>query len=559
MDEEKKTCEACEKVFTIGKKDRELYAQLKVAPPLYCPRCGVQKMMALRNERILYKRACDKCKKDTLSIYHSSAPYTVYCHECWWGDSWDGGEYKMEYDKNRNLLDQVNELQHKVPREALIILNSTNCDYGNNIRDSKDCYFSFLIANSENILYSTWFVGSKDCFDCQKVVDSELVAHSVDVVKCYKSAYLQDCSDSSECYFSYDLRGCSNCLFSSNLRNATYRIENIEYTKDEYSKKLKEIMDGKYTTLQESIKKYNDLKKSAIRKYVNQINSSGVTGNYLQGCAKSEFCFEAISVEDTKAVASILNSKNTEYGYAIGVQPTEFIFGSSVIKGGSNIRYSYNLFNCSHCIYCDSLISCKDCIGCVGIKKKEYCILNTEYTKENYERIYKELQENGELKNFPSPAFSTFAYNETAAEDYYPASKEKAISIGYRWQDETTSTKGQETLTPENIKDSIMDVDESIIREVLKCTDCGRNYRIVKRELEFCKNFLLPISRTCPQCRFKGRRTQRLPFDLWNGNCKCNKSDHGHEGLCKNSFETSYAPDRPETIYCEECYQKEVI
>ena len=29
-------------------------------------------------------------------------------------------------------------------------------------------------------------------------------------------------------------------------------------------------------------------------------------------------------------------------------------------------------------------------------------------------------------------------------------------------------------------------------------------------------------------------------------------------GKCTNEFETSYAPERPEIVYCESCYQKEV-
>ncbi|MBI5622130.1 DNA-directed RNA polymerase, partial [Candidatus Falkowbacteria bacterium] len=27
---------------------------------------------------------------------------------------------------------------------------------------------------------------------------------------------------------------------------------------------------------------------------------------------------------------------------------------------------------------------------------------------------------------------------------------------------------------------------------------------------------------------------------------------------CTNEFETTYAPERPERVYCEECYQKEI-
>ena len=39
----------------------------------------------------------------------------------------------------------------------------------------------------------------------------------------------------------------------------------------------------------------------------------------------------------------------------------------------------------------------------------------------------------------------------------------------------------------------------------------------------------------------------------------CDKTNHhNHKGKCDVEFETSYAPDRPEIIYCEKCYQQEV-
>ena len=36
--------------------------------------------------------------------------------------------------------------------------------------------------------------------------------------------------------------------------------------------------------------------------------------------------------------------------------------------------------------------------------------------------------------------------------------------------------------------------------------------------------------------------------------------DHSHGARhCPNEFETSYAPDRAEIVYCESCYQVEVV
>jgi len=109
---------------------------------------------------------------------------------------------------------------------------------------------------------------------------------------------------------------------------------------------------------------------------------------------------------------------------------------------------------------------------------------------------------------------------------------------------------GQETIKVENLPDSIKEVDEKILKETLVCADCQKNYRIVKPELNFYKKQFLPLPRQCPDCRYYQRFRQRNPHQLWHR--RCMKED------CSNEFETSYAPERPEIIYCEECYRKEV-
>jgi len=40
----------------------------------------------------------------------------------------------------------------------------------------------------------------------------------------------------------------------------------------------------------------------------------------------------------------------------------------------------------------------------------------------------------------------------------------------------------------------------------------------------------------------------------------CDKDNHHNHnaGKCEIEFETSYAPERPEIVYCEKCYQQEV-
>ena len=173
MDSQTKVCQNCKKDFIIEPDDFEFYEKMKVNPLEFCYECGMAQIEVLRNEKVVYWGKCAHCGQKTMSLYHSKSPYTIFCHDCWWSDQWDGLSYGNNYDSGRSIVDQVIELQKRVPREAVIILNSTNCTYGSNVRDSKNCYFSFLISNSENILYSMWMVGNKDCMDCHKITDSE--------------------------------------------------------------------------------------------------------------------------------------------------------------------------------------------------------------------------------------------------------------------------------------------------------------------------------------------------------------------------------------------------
>lgn len=74
----------CGKQFRVIPQEEKFYEMKKLPLPDQCPACRHKERMALRNERKLYKRECDKCKKQMLSTYPQNAPYTIYCQKCFW-------------------------------------------------------------------------------------------------------------------------------------------------------------------------------------------------------------------------------------------------------------------------------------------------------------------------------------------------------------------------------------------------------------------------------------------------------------------------------------------
>lgn len=212
--------------------------------------------------------------------------------------------------------------------------------------------------------------------------------------------------------------------------------------------------------------------------------------------------------------------------------------------------------------YCIACHSCSDCFGCVGLRSKQYCILNKQYTKEEYEGLLPLIKKHmvdipyidskgikyGYGEFYPIE-FSPFAYNETMALEYFPKIKEEAIKEGYLWRDKNPG-EYKITINSIDLPDNIKDVTEDITKEVIGCGVCKNAYKIIKAEVDFYKRFLIPLPHSCFNCRYLERRAKANPLKLWHRKCM-------NIG-CINEFETSYAPDRSEIIYCEQCYAREV-
>ena len=75
---------ACGKEFNIIPQEKKFLEEKKLPLPDQCPACRHKLRMALRNERKLYKRHCDKCRIEMLSTYPEDVEYTIYCQECFW-------------------------------------------------------------------------------------------------------------------------------------------------------------------------------------------------------------------------------------------------------------------------------------------------------------------------------------------------------------------------------------------------------------------------------------------------------------------------------------------
>jgi hypothetical protein len=556
-----KVCKTCNKEFAVRKEDQIFYEQIDVPPPLYCPNCRMIRRLAFRNERTLYKRPCDLCKKDGVSLYPKETPFPVYCHPCWWSDGWNPVDYGMDYDRTKPFLEQFAELKNKVPRIALLVIDSVNSDYTNNAGENKNCYLIFAAESNEDCMYSRLIHNSKMSMDCVSTYESELCYECVDIKGCFKCMFSERLQDCIEVLFSFDMRNCQNCIFCTNGRNLNYCIENVQYTKEDYEKKKAEIFTNS-ESIELAKQKYLALRAEALVKYALTTKCNNATGDYMFNC------HEGVNLFDVR------NSKNSSY-CADGEEPLDCHDCNNLYFKPERLYNVMGTLQSTNCMvgvyimygnevhYSDSCYNCANCFGSVGLNKKNYFILNKEYGKEEYfklkEEIITNLHSTGVYGEFFPPALSPFGYNETLAKEYLPMEKDVALGKGFKWQEEATGTYGKETVKNADIPSSIEDVSDEILKEVLVCEDCNKNYRITKMELDFYKRMNIPLPRKDFECRHKDRMSRRNPRKLWHRSCMCQVNTHPHdEAKCTNEFETSYSPERTEKVFCEACYNSEI-
>ncbi len=590
MEKQTKQCQNCQQDFIIEPADFEFYEKIKVPAPTFCPQCRLVFRLNWRNERTLYWRKCNLCGEKILAIYDKDAPFPVYCNKCWFSDKWDPMSYEQDYDFKKPFFEQIKELRDRVPHLNLNVLNNKNCPYTNQTWNSKDSYMCFDLGYGENVLYSKACHYLKDSVDCAYSKKIELCYECTNTKDSSRSIGLLNCENCLDSYFLKNCRNCTHCILCTNLRNKKYHILNKPYSKEEFEKLKKEYLDGSFGKHAEAQKLFTELLNKSIHKENENLRAINCTGNYVWDSKNCKDSFNVFKSEDCKFV----NDVDSDVKDTMDVSHTaegELMYNSIIVGAGSNIIGTYFgafAHNVYHSILCPKNTS--NLFGCVGLRNKEYCILNKQYSKEEYKALWPRIIEhmnqmpyvdsNGRKfvygDYFPLD-LTPFAYNETVAQELFPMSKEEAKQQGFQWKDPEAS-EHKPTIAAADLPDNIKDVDDSILNEIIECEhqtkcsgQCTLAFKIIPQELEFYRKMNLPLPRLCPNCRHYQRIQQRNPLKLWKRQCQCagqkssnggyaNTAKHFHgDKPCPNEFQTTYAPDRTEIVYCEKCYLDEVV
>ncbi|MEK7673410.1 MAG: hypothetical protein AAB373_06020 [Patescibacteria group bacterium] len=519
--------------------------------PPSCPSCRMQRRFAWRNERNLYYRKCDLSGKQIISIYQANSPYKVYEQHEWYGDKWEALDYGRDFDFNRPFFEQFKELMLDVPKISVFASRNENSDYTNGAQQNKNSYMIFVSDHNEDCYYSYAIDSCKDCLECFNCYKSTLCVECIDCSDCYHVAYSQNSHNCSESYFLYDCKNCQNCFGCYGLRSKKYHIFNQPHSKEEYEKKVKSLNLGNRQKLQEVMKFVeHKAKQQQIRQYYDGNNNDHSTGDHIVGCKSCTECYDSGELEDCGYLIYSFKSKDCFDGHVV-VDKCELCYETLGTINQYDTQFTFMSFYSKNSMYLDHCVGVEDCFGCSGLKKKQYCIFNKQYTKEEYfelrNKIIEHMKQTGEWGSPPGIELSPFAYNETVAQDYFPLSKGDVLAQGWVWFEEDENESAYQGTVYE-LPSGIEDVPDDIGEKILKCEKSGKLYKIIPQELRLYRFHNLPLPTKCFKERHLDRVANRNPRQLCKRACM----------QCGIEVASSYTPERKEIIYCEKCYLAEV-
>ncbi|MCX6807324.1 MAG: hypothetical protein NTZ80_00735 [Patescibacteria group bacterium] len=277
------------------------------------------------------------------------------------------------------------------------------------------------------------------------------------------------------------------------------------------------------------------------------------SGDYLANCANCHECFEATECQDCKFCDSNKSSKDA-YDVLGHGQRAELILETVATGIGQMIAFCVLSADLNNVFYSISCHSCSNLFGCAGLRKKQYCIFNKQYSKEEYEQLVPQMiehmRQSHEWGEFFNPKTSHFGYNETLAIEYFPLAREEALKDGFNWSDYLAPKPQVEQMIPASkLPETIAEVPDRILDWAIECEVTSKPFRIVKQELDFYRKMNISLPRRHPDQRHHDRLVWRNPRKLWVR--KCDK--------CGVEIKTTYGLDRQEKIFCEECYQKAIF
>ena len=488
--------------------------------------------------------------KKIISGFLDEARAKVIENELWWGDSWSALDYGRPFDFNRSFFSQFRTLREEIPYAARFLFSSENSEYCNNVDGLKDCYFVFNTHVAEHSLYCDYIWWGKSNVDCTRGARAELCYDCVETPGCYNLQSSEFCSDCRDSFFLSQCASCADCFGCVNLVYKRFCIFNTQHTESQYRSILGGIDLSSFTQRENFRKQWHDLKRDAPRPHIIGKQFEESSGNYLLNTNRVHDSLFVLDGEDLKYCFVVNHKVKNCYDYSHFGNNAESLYECQSVG-----HDAFQLLFCRDCwngdsdlFYCASCFGCKNCFGCVGLRQREFCILNVQYSRDDYEalvvRIIAQMSRHREWGEFFPMESTPFPYNTSFAARYFPLTKEEALAKGLSWYDrEELSAAG--ALSAAELPDRLPESDTPLT--VLSALS-GRPFRITAEEIKRYRELKVPL----PRLSYQERMEQRWAI---LGGIRMHERTSAKSG---DSIRTSFDEENAPVLWTREEWEGEV-
>ncbi len=546
---ETKQCQNCRNSFVIEPEDNAFLERFDIPPSAQCPQCVWQHLLAFWIFGKFRKTQSDLSGKRIITTLPESAQFPIYAYEEWISDAWDALSYGLEYDYNRSFFDQLIELQKKVPHPHRSGTNNVRCEWCDDASDCKDCYLCRSLLECEYLTYGYRTMRCRNSIDLVFSFDMENSYDCTYCFKCYQVRHSFNARNCMDCMFLYDCRNCQNCFMCWNLRNKQYCILNQQYSKEDYFEKLKNFNSGSYKSLNNLKNEFwKNVASEAIHRADLNINAVSSSGNFLEECRGCHSCFFLQKSEKGRYILRGYEDKDVIYATGSIAEKAAW---TTMDWSSYETAFTSHCVNCRYSWYLDYCENCEYCFGCVGLKNKQYYILNKQYGKGEYEtlvaKIKEKMKQNGEWGKFFPLRMAYSGYNLSLANIYFPETEANVKQLGGKW--DNVAEVHYEGVSGDDLPDTIQEIPEDFPEQAVICPKTKWRFNMAQHELEFYKRYNIPPPHYHPDFRTMERFKMLTAITPQKGNCH----------FCSVEIVHYYPPEWDyQKIACIDCYHKEV-
>lgn len=543
-------CPITKKDWALDEKEIEICRRFQVPPCLIEPQTRMMYLNGFSVGLTLFWKPHAFTGQPILSSIHPDSPLKVITvKEALETDSL---KYGLDYDSQKSVLDQIWKLQTTVPFNTTCNADVDELSMAVGCVKTRNSFFASgsAVTNCFYTLTAIFCEDSIDINNCEKVARSFSVGGSQNISdsafvfesrSCFQSAFLFDCQE------------CENCFGAVNRRHKKFLWFNEQLSEEEYRKKQAAVDLSNQKQVKEYWQRFIQLvNEQAVWPAVHGYGNTDSFGERLYNCVRCQECFFEHASTDCYRCRFGINLENSCYASgSAGAGNYYLVTGGTY---GNSLKMSsacYSGANLEYCIECEN---CEYCFGCVNLRNKKFCVLNQQYTEEEYwslvDRIKCEMLSRGEYGQFWPGRSSIAGFQYSVGELYIHYTPEQLKNFGALNLD---PVRGQ-VFAPQ--------IDLGKAREIadipnkLEACDqfvgipiydkvAGRHYSVLRAEYDVYKNKKWPF----PTEHYATRLFRLLDFSY---------GPISEERTCAScgqvttTYNNRAFPDR--RIYCQTCY-----